>query len=56
MNMCPTNNEEMKTFVMDKFRKCTWDKELGRKRKYYIEEFNPTHNHHQKVYIEANIS
>ena len=32
------------------------DKELGRKKKYYIEEFNPTHNHQQKAYIGANIS
>ena len=33
--------------------KRTWDKELGRK--YYIEEFNPTYNQHQKAYIGANI-
>ena len=32
------------------------DKELGRKRKYYIEEFNPTYNQHQKAYIGVNIS
>jgi hypothetical protein len=44
-----------KFFVMDKFLKCTWEKELGRK-KYYIEEFNPTHNHQQKAYIGVNIS
>jgi hypothetical protein len=48
-------SEEIKTFVMDKFHKHTWEKELGRKKKYYIEEFNPTHNHQQKVYIGANI-
>ena len=29
---------------------------MGRKEKYYIEEFNPTYNHHQKDYIGANIS
>jgi hypothetical protein len=54
--MCPTNSKEIKTFVMDKFHKRTWEKELGRKKKYYIEEFNPTHNHQQKAYIGANIS
>jgi hypothetical protein len=27
-----------------------------RKKKYYIEEFNPTYNHHQKAYIGENIS
>jgi hypothetical protein len=54
--MCPTNSKEIQTFVMDKFHKHTWEKEPGRKKKYYIEEFNPTHNHQQKAYIGANIS
>ena len=44
-SMCPTNSKEIKTFVMDKFHQSTWEKELGRKKKYYIEKFNPTHNH-----------
>jgi hypothetical protein len=51
-----TNGLVNGAFVMDKFHKYTWQKELGRKKKYYIEEFNPTHNHQQKVYIGANIS
>lgn len=41
---------------MDTFHKCTWDNELGGKKKFYIEEFNPTHNHQQKSYIGVNIS
>jgi len=41
---------------MDKFHKRTWDKELGRNKKYYIEVSNPTHSHQPKAYIEANIS
>ena len=41
--------------ILNKFHKRTWDKKLGRKRKYYIEEFNPTYNQHQKAYIGANI-
>ena len=41
--------------ILNKFHKRTWDKNPGRKRKYYIEEFNPTYNQHQKVYIGANI-
>ena len=41
---------------IDKFHKSTWEKELGRKKKYYIEEFNPNHNHHQIAYIWSNIS
>jgi hypothetical protein len=54
--MCPINSKEIIFFVMDKFHKRTWEKELGRKKKYYIEEFNPTHNHQQKAYIGANFS
>jgi hypothetical protein len=56
LNMCPTNNKEIKDFVIDRFHKRTWDKGIGRKKKYYIEEFNPTYNHHQKAYIGDNIS
>jgi len=32
------------------------DKELGRKKMYDIEVFNPTHSHQPKAYIEVNIS
>ena len=56
LSMFPTNSKEIKKIAMDKFQKCTWEKELGRKKKYYIEEFNPMHNHQQKAYIGANIS
>jgi hypothetical protein len=56
LNKCPTNSKEIKAFVIDRFHKRTWDKGLGIKKEYYIEEFNPTYNHHQKAYIRANIS
>ncbi len=56
LNVCPINSKEIKDFVMEKFHKRTWDKELGRKKNYYIEVFNPTHSHQPKAYIEANIS
>lgn len=49
--MCPINNKEIIFFLMDKFHKCTWDNELGRKKKYYIRVFNFTHNHQQKVLV-----
>ena len=55
LNDCPTNSKELKNFVMEKFRKHVWGKELGRKKKYYIEEFNPTYDLQQKEYIGANI-
>ena len=51
----PLRIVKKKAFVINKFHKRTWDKELGRKRKYYIEEFNPTYNQHQKAYIGTNI-
>jgi hypothetical protein len=47
------NSKEIKTFAIDRFHKRTWDKRLGRNKEYYIEEFNPTFNHHQKTYIEV---
>jgi len=42
LNFYPTNRKDLKDFVMEKFRIKVWGKELGRKKKYYIEEFNPT--------------
>ena len=56
LNACPTNSKELKDFVMEKFRKKVWGKELGRKKKYYIEEFNPTCDLQQKEFIGASIS
>ena len=41
---------------MEKFLKKVWGKELGRKKKYYIEEFNPTCHLQQKDFIGASIS
>ena len=41
---------------MEKFRKKVWGKALGRKKKYYIEEFNPTCDLQQKEFIGASIS
>ena len=55
LSTCLANSKEIKAFVINKFHKQTWDKEIGIKRKYYIEEFNPTYNQHQKAYIGANI-
>ena len=31
------------------------DKKTGRKKDYYIKEFNPTRDHEEKAYIGANI-
>ena len=56
LNACPTNSKELKYFFMENFRKKVWEKELGRKKKYYIEEFNPTCDLQQKKFIGASIS
>jgi hypothetical protein len=39
LNKCPTNNREIKTFVMDRFHKRTWDKGLGRKKEFTVLRF-----------------
>lgn len=41
---------------MEKFHKHVWEKELGRKKKYYIEELNPVCDLQQKEFIGASIS
>ena len=41
---------------MEKFCENAWGKELGRKKKYYIEEFNPTCDLQQKEFIGVSIS
>ena len=55
VNACPTNSKDLKSYVMEKFRKHIWGKELGRKKKYYVQEFNPTCDLQQKEYIGASI-
>lgn len=40
---------------MEKFHKHIWEKQLGRKKKYYVQEFNPTRDLQQKEYIGASI-
>ena len=40
--MSHKQQRDKKKIVMEKFHKRTWDKELGRKKNYYIEVFNLT--------------
>lgn len=49
------NDIEINTFGVDKFHKSIRVKVLGKKKKYYLEKFNPTFHHQQKTYLEANI-
>jgi len=55
LNVCPTNSKELKNFVIEKFCKRVWGKEFGRKKKYYIKEFNLTCDLQQKAFIGASI-
>lgn len=55
LNTCPKNSKELKNFVMENFCKSIWGKELGTKKNYCVEEFNPTCDLQQKEYIVANI-
>ncbi|KAH9325519.1 hypothetical protein KI387_005697, partial [Taxus chinensis] len=48
----PQGNKEIQAFVIDKVRKTMWDNR-GRKKRYYLEEFNYTCDHQQKAYIGA---
>ena len=41
--------------MLEKFRKGIWGKELGRKKKYYVQKFNPTCGIQQKECIGATI-
>ena len=55
LNACPKNSKELNNFLLEKFRKGIWGKGLGRKKKNYVQEFNPTCDLQQKEYIGANI-
>jgi len=55
LNACPTSSKVLKDFIMEKFRKRVWGKELGRKKKYYIEEFNPKCDLQQKEFTGASV-
>ena len=46
---------ELKNFVMEKFTRPMWGKDLGRNNYYYVQEFNPTCDLQQKEYIGASI-
>lgn len=52
---CPTNSKNLKSYVMEKICKHIWGGNLGRKKKYYVQEFNPTCDLQQKEYIGASI-
>lgn len=51
----PNGNVEIKKYVREKVKVALWSKQFGRKREYYIKNFNPTCEHQQKHYIEVDI-
>ena len=50
------NIKEIKKFVNEIFRNILWTRHIGRKKSYYIKEFNPTSSHDEKAYIRATIN
>lgn len=51
----PNTKEEIKTFVIEKFRTTMLTNHNGRKNAYYIREFNPNCDHGKKTYLGAAI-
>ena len=55
LHECPNIKEEIKTFVIEKFRTAMWTNHSERKKTYYIKEFNPNCDHGEEPYLEAAI-
>lgn len=51
LHECPSTNEEIKKIVMEKFRTVMRTNHNGRKKTYYIKEFNPICDHGEKTYL-----
>ena len=52
---CPNTNEEIKRFVLEKFKAVMWTKQLGKKKAHYVKEFNPKWFHEIKDYLHVNM-
>jgi hypothetical protein len=56
MNVMNVNTkEEIKKLLNEKFRTAMWTNHSGRKKAYYIKEFNPNCDHSEKTYLGAAI-
>lgn len=51
LHECSSTNEEIKKVVMEKFSTAMWTNHNGRKKTYYIKEFNPNCDHGEKIYL-----
>jgi hypothetical protein len=51
LHECPNTKEEIKKFVIEKFRTVMWTNHSGRKKAYCIKEFNPKCDHTEKTYL-----
>ena len=56
IHTCPDNIKEIKKFVIKKIRNILWTRHIGRKKSYYIKEFNHTSSHDENAYIRAPIN
>ena len=52
---CSNTNADIRKFVREKFHNAIWNKNMGRKKAYYIKEFNPTGELDEKAYLGAGI-
>jgi len=55
LHECPNTKEEIKKFMNEKFTTAMWTNHSGRKKTYYINEFNPNCDHSEKTYLGASI-
>ena len=56
IHTCLDHIKEIKKFVNEKFCNIMWTRHIGKKKYYYIKEFNPTSSHDEKAYIRAPIN
>lgn len=51
----PNTNEEIKSFVLEKFKAAMWTKQIWKKKAHYVKEFNPTWCHEIKDYLHVDM-
>ena len=49
----PHTKEEIKRWVLEKFRTSMWTKQVGKRKAYCVKEFNPTWKYDDKVYLSS---
>jgi len=55
LHHCPHAKEEIKRWVLEKIRTAMWTKQVGKKKAYYVKEFNLSWKHDDKEYLSSSI-